>query len=265
MKVRQLTSFVAILLGFSALIDAQQTSDLNEVISRLVAYARDYRTKLPSLECDESILSQQVSGGKVKWEVNIQSTFRLIRDSTRLDDFTEGHTFKSVDGHPPKALFKLPYLIDGAFANGIGFAYNDARECYDFSLSREDGGATTRLEIAAKRASTGALAACKDVFEGYHKIVLIDAASGSVRHIIRSMSPKAARMRHEVVFAEIDYAPQVFGELTLWLPTRMESHDATGERRMTAIFRNYHRYTGEARVLPGIERLPTNVSNQYTH
>lgn len=31
-----------------------------------------------------------------------------------------------------------------------------------------------------------------------------------------------------------------------------------------AIFRNYHRYTGEARVLPGIERLPTNVSNQYT-
>src|SRR5450755_1292907 len=67
-KVRRLNLYVAILLACSSFAQAQQTLAIDEVLSRLIAYSKDYRTKLPSLECDESIVSQQVKGDKVKWE-----------------------------------------------------------------------------------------------------------------------------------------------------------------------------------------------------
>jgi hypothetical protein len=74
------------------------------------------------------------------------------------------------------------------------------------------------------------------------------------------MSPDTAHLHNDAVFASIDYAPQNLGNLTLWLPTRVESHDGKGERRMVAVFANYHRYTGEARILPGIAELPATNS-----
>lgn len=254
MKVRRLNLYVAILLACSSFAQAQQTLAIDEVLSRLIAYSKDYRTKLPSLECDESIVSQQVKGDKVKWEVKVEAKLRQVRDPNHPDEFNDSYTFKSIDGHPPKARFKLPYFVNGAFANGIGFAAGDQRECYDYTLLREEGGTILRLELTAKSASSAP--ACKDVFADYHKIVLVDADTGIVKHITRSMSPDAARKYREVIFASIDYAPQNLGDLTLWLPVRVESHNENGERRMSAIFSNYHRYTGESRMLPGIEELP---------
>lgn len=245
---------MALLLACSGFAKAQQTPTVDEFVSRLFAYSKDYRARLPSLECDESVVSQQIKSGKVKWEVKIDATLRQIRDSTNPDEFNDSYTFKNVDGHPPKAHFKLPYFVNGAFANGIGFASEATRTCFDYTLSQEDGGTTLRLEFAVKSASSDP--ACKEVPAAYHKIVLADAATGIVKHITRTMSPDAARKVHDAVFASIDYTSQSLGEMTLWLPSRVESHDEKGERRMTAIFSNYHRYTGEARILPGIEELP---------
>ncbi len=254
MKIKHWILFMAILFSFSGVAQTQPASDVDDVISHLIAYSKSYRSKLPSLECDEFIVSQQVKSDKVKWEVKIEATLRQVRDPNNPDQFNDSYKFKSVDGHPPKVHFQLPYFVNGAFANGIGFSNEDQHECYDYTLSQEDGGTTLRLELAAKLASGST--ACKDVFAGYHKIVLVDVGTGIVKHITRSMSPDAARMHHEVVFASIDYAPQDLGNLTLWLPTRVESHDGKGEGRMTAVFSNYHRYIGEARILPGIEELP---------
>jgi hypothetical protein len=260
LKDRRLNLCMAILLAWSGFAQAQPTPSVDEVVKQLIAYSKDYRAKLPSLECDESIVSQQIKGDKVKWEVKAEATLRQIRDSKDPDEFNDSYTFKSVDGHPPKARFKLPYFVNGAFANGIGFASDDSHgsddshECFSYALSREDGGTTLRLEVTAKPVRTAS--DCKDVFAEYHKIVLVDAATGIVKHITRSMSPAAARKHREVVFASIDYAPQNLGELTLWLPVRVESHNGKGERRMTATFSNYHRYTGEARILPGVVELP---------
>jgi hypothetical protein len=253
-KGRRLNLSLAILLACSGFAEAQQTPTVDEVFSRLFAYSKEYRARLPSLECDESVISQQLKGGKVKWEVKIEATLRQIRDSKHPDAFNDFYTFKSVDGHPPKTQFKVPYFVNGAFANGVGFGDEAHVRCYDYTLSQEDSGATLRLEFAVKSASTDP--ACKEVYAGYHEIVLAGAATGIVKHITRSMSPDAARKNHDAVFASIDYAAQPLGEMTLWLPSRVESHDEKGERRMTAIFSSYHRYTGEAKILPGIEELP---------
>ena len=190
------------------------------------------------------MISQQLKGGKVKWEVKIEATLRQIRDSKHPDAFNDFYTFKSVDGHPPKTQFKVPYFVNGAFANGVGFGDEAHVRCYDYTLS-QDSGATLRLRSGLQGSLCGIPRDCAGC-----------AATGIVMHITRSMSPDAARKNHDAVFASIDYAAQPLGEMTLWLPSRVESHDEKGERRMTAIFSNYHRYTGEAKILPGIEELP---------
>jgi len=55
----------AVILAMPLLITAQQS--FNEAqVSRVIAYAQAYRENLPSLECDETMLSQRVRNGKVK-------------------------------------------------------------------------------------------------------------------------------------------------------------------------------------------------------
>ncbi len=89
------------------------------------------------------------------------------------------------------------------------------------------------------------------MFEGYRKTVVMDAGSGVIRHISRSMSAEAARKHNEVFSADIDYGPVAFGERTFWLPMRAEIHHWDGQRQFTATYSNCHRYTGETRVVPG--------------
>jgi len=233
---------------------AQQTPSVDDEVARLFAYARDYHNRLPSLECDESIDSQQVKNGKIKWEVKVEAVLSEVRDPKISDGFRDSYQFKTVNGKPPGKSFKIPYLVQGAFPNAIGFADESQKNCFDYKLSQEDGGATLSLELAAKPPSSNP--ACKDVFEDYRKIVLIDVASGAVKHVTRTMSPAAARKHHETPFASIDYAPQSLGDLTLWLPTHLESHDEKDEGRMQASFSNYHRFAAKVTILPDIKEVP---------
>ena len=58
----------AVVLAIPLLVTAQQRSN-EEQIRRVIAYVQAYREHLPSLECDETMLSQSVKNGKVKWEI----------------------------------------------------------------------------------------------------------------------------------------------------------------------------------------------------
>ena len=240
---------------------AAQAPRIEALLDHLVAYTADYRAKLPSLECEEDIHSEMLKGGKVKRDVKIMATLRETRDSKDPNEFHDSYTFhiingkavETTDGQPRayKVKIQIPYFVEGAFANGLGFGGRGGRGCFEYRLTTEDGGATTRLEFWLKDGDLPA--ECNEIFAGYHKIVLVDTATGVVRHITRSMSADAAMKHREPDFASIDYAPQRMGDLEMWLPVRVEAHNALNDRRMTAAFSNYHRYTGEVRIMPGVE------------
>jgi hypothetical protein len=82
-----------------------------ELLPRLYEYARQYRAELPSLSCDESIVSQRVTKGVVREEVKLESTLRVVRTESGPDPFSEKLQFKSVDGHAVPARFKIPFLF----------------------------------------------------------------------------------------------------------------------------------------------------------
>ena len=226
---------------------AQQLPTIEELLPRISAYVQQYRQSVPSFEVDESAVTQQVSDGRVKWEVRLEMTLRVLRDESNPNGFVDHYTFRMVDGTPPKNHFKLPYFVQGVFSNVVGLARPEQQSCFEYRVSPGDSAATATIDMWVKPGP--AEPNCRDVFEGYRKTVVVDVASGAILHITRSMSPKAAREHHEIVFISLDYAPQKLGDAVFCLPVRFESHDEKNEGRMVATFLKFHRYTSAAKMV----------------
>lgn len=234
-------------------LNAQQASPLpplNLLLDRLYAYAAQYRATLPSLSCEESIVSQALKKGKVGWQVTAEGTMRELRTENPDDPFLEQHQFRTVDGkEAPKGGVSLPYLIQGGFANLIGFHFEARRDCYDYRISSLGGG-LVQLEFGLKADSDNA--ECGKILPGMHWLVRADAKTGHILHSERQISAEASKRHGEAYFASLDYAPRQLGDRTFWLPTHFYAHDAGDDRRMYATYSDCHRYAGEMEILPGI-------------
>jgi hypothetical protein len=237
---------LAFLLAIPLLVAAEQGSD-EEQVRKVIAYAQAYREHLPSLECDEAMLSQRVKKGKVKWEVRIKATLRELRDGNEPGGFKDEYTFTSVDGRRAKPHFKTPYFVYNVFANSLGIGESPRSKCFDYRFTALDDGRTLQFNMDSKPGARDP--SCTKIPDDYHKMMLIDAASGAVRHVERRISPQFADDNLEIPNVTIDYAPQRLGDDTFWLPVRFEANDLDQEGRMIATYSNCHRYIGVPKIL----------------
>lgn len=240
----------AFLLAIPLLVVAQQTSN-EEQVRRVIAYTQTYRKHLPSLECDETMLSHRMKNGKVKEEIKVEATLRELRDKNEPGGFRDDYTFKSVDGKPAKPNFSigtLPYFVYHAFANGLVIGESLLPACFSYRFATLDNGRTLQFNIDSKPGFRDP--SCKKIPDDYHKMMLIDAASGAVRRVERRMSPEFADHNLEIPYIVIDYAPQRLGEETFWLPMRFEAIDLHQQGGMIATYSNCHRYSVVSRILP---------------
>jgi len=237
------------LLAIPLLVAGQQISNEQQV-RRVIAYTQSYWKHLPSLECDETMLSQRVKNGKVKREVKIKATLRELRDEDEPGGFRDDYTFKSVDGKPAQPNFStstLPYFVYKAFANGLGIGESPLPTCFSYRFAKLDNGRTLQLNIESKPGVSDP--SCKKIPDDYHKMMLIDTASGAVRRVERRMSPQFADDNLEIPYITIDYAPQRLGEETFWLPVRFEAIDLHQQGEMIATYSNCHRYAAVSKIV----------------
>jgi hypothetical protein len=224
---------------------------LEVLLDRLYAYAAQYRATLPSLSCDESIVSQELDyNGKVKRQVRVTGTMREIRTDDPDDPFSEQHEFLKVNGKRVKKLFAMPYFIQGGFANLIGFHHRELKDCFDYQVSFLNDGKTVQMEMQRKDEPKDAECRTR-VFAGSRWKVIADVATGHILHSERTISSQASDLHHEAYFASLDYEPQMLGDRTFWLPARFSAHSPEDDRRMYATYSNCHRYAGEMKILPG--------------
>lgn len=237
------------LLAIPLLVVGQQTSN-EEQLRRVIAYTQAYRKHLPSLECDETMLSQRVKNGKVKREVKIKATLRELRDESEPGGFRDAYTLKTVDGKPAQPNFNtgtLPYFVYKAFANGLAVGESPRPTCLDYRFATLDNGRTLQFNIDSKPDVRDP--ACSKIPDDYHKMMLIDTTSGAVRRVERRMSPQFADDNLEIPYISIDYAPQRLGEKTFWLPVRFEAVDLHQQGRMIATYSNCHRFTVVSKIV----------------
>jgi len=235
---------------------AQQLPTPEELVPRIQAYAQQYRLKVPSFEVDESAVSQAFENGKLKREVKLEMTLRQIRDDKDPEELNDSYTVRLVDGKPPRKYLnlppfnrkaKLPYFVRSVFSNVIGFAGKGLGECTSYRVSLGPTASTVTLDVANKPGPVPD--ECKGDPQGYQKTLVVERDSGRVLHVIRSMSPESAARMRDVVFADVEFAPQKLGDEIFWLPIRFTSHNGPNDRRMTATYSNFHRYTSTVKII----------------
>lgn len=259
-------------LSFSAALGAQQTKPptLDEILQRLEANLEHYDKGLPSLFCDEHVVSV-IEPSQGDRDTVTDSVFRLKRteNSNHTTSLVESREIKTVNGKPATSQnIKGPTLLSGAFEGGFAVVSSSQKACMKYRLERNHGGRPDEPYIVdfTTAITPENKADCLLQEKGKGR-VFIDPASMEIkrlemttpRHVI---IPGNAYVRPVIGkwLVSVDYAPVVLDADTFWMPAKITSEDdstSEGFHSTTWVFvatySNYHRLEVTSHILPGSE------------
>jgi hypothetical protein len=268
-------SFTAIslvaFLGFSSALCAQRakTPTLEDILERLEANLNHYDTSVPSLFCDEHVISSQVAPGQRDQNTVTDSIFRLKRTPGpgHTTTLVESREIQNVDGKPATSQhLDGPTLLSGAFEGGLAVVSLNQAACMNYELQQINRNRPTEPYIVrfstvlTPRNTAGCL-----LQENSKGRVFIDPASMQITHL-ELITP-----RHTIIHGNsftspvvgkriltVDYAPVLLGGGTFWMPTSINLRIISGAGTFhmivwsyQATYRNYHRLEVTSRILPG--------------
>jgi hypothetical protein len=233
------------------------TPNADELLAKAIAYAKRYQAVLPSLMCDEAIVSAEVKKGVVKRQTKIDGTMREVRTDAGKDPFEESHQFTSFDGVPTVAgkKYYFPYFVRGGFANGLGFLSSDLAKCYMAAIEPMDDAAKVRITLTPRPGMEG-VQDCEGAGIVTSRFVVLERSSGHVLHSERTIRPEYAKKAKEAYFAAVDYGPVQLGGQEVWVPIKVVSYDPKQEGRFEANYSNFHRFGGTMKIISGSEKPP---------
>src|SRR5580658_7849803 len=126
-------------LAFSFALCAQQpkTPTLDEILTRLDANLNNFDTRLPSIFCDEHVLSSEVQPGMRDLNTVTDSVFLLKRtpNPDHTVSFVESRENQHVDGKPATGqVISAPATLSGAFEGGLALVSRSQAACMSYSL-----------------------------------------------------------------------------------------------------------------------------------
>ena len=263
---------IVVFLGAPLCAQKSKTPTMEEILQRQEANLNHYDTRVPSVFCDEHVISQIVESGQPDENTITDSVFRLKRipsaDQTTTT-LVELREIKSVNGKPPtKQHMEGPTLLSGAFEGGLAVVSLNQTACMSYTLQRinkkrPDEPYVVRFSTVLTPENTNDCL----LQENSKGRVFIDPASMQITHlelttphhvIISAISYVAPVIgKRELT---VDYAPVLLGGETFWMPSTisMRNTSDSGTFHMTAwlfraTYRNYHKMEVTTRILPGNE------------
>jgi len=241
---------------------------LDQILQQLEKNLRTYDAKVPSLFCNEHVVSK-IDPSQLHSSTVTDSIFRLKRiakpdRTTRLE---ESRDIKSVDGHPATGeTINGPAVLQGAFSGGIATVSLNQQACMRYKLD------------PIKRSGKPYIVEFTSIYKRDHPPDCLLEEDGSGRVFIDPATMQIKRMEltaphHTMVFPKddsgytpppvtgvwiitIDYAPVPLGGQTFWLPTTVTSsmtglsffHQTTWS--FNAHYTNYHKLEVTSRIVP---------------
>jgi hypothetical protein len=263
------------LLWFSSALCAQQAKapTLDEILHRLQANLNHYDARVPSLFCDEHVVSSQMERNIPDESTVTDSVFRLKR--TPKPDHTtslaESREIKTVNGKPATSQdVDAPTMLSGAFEGGLAVVSLEQTACMSYELQplNRKRPAEPYIVNFATALTPRNSAACL-LREKSKGRASIDPSSMQVTHLELttprhvmipgdSFSPPVVGRR----FLSVDYAPVLLGGETFWMPSAITMRITRGSGTFhesvwsyQAAYRNYHKLEVTSRILPGTESL----------
>ncbi len=260
------------LFGFSSVLGAQRAKapSLEEILERLEANLNRYDTSIPSLFCDEHVVSQ-VEPDLRNPETITDSVFRLKRAANpdHTTTLVESREIKNVNGKPPASQdMDGPTLLSGAFEGGLAVVSLNQTVCMNYTLQRINRSRPAAPYVVRFATVLTPQNTAKCLLQENSKgRVFIDPASMQIahlefttpRHVLNSgnsyESPGAGKRD-----LTVDYAPVLLGGETFWMPSTIVLHVISGSGTFhrivwsfRATYRNYHKLEVKSRILPGTE------------
>jgi hypothetical protein len=251
-------------------IPAQQrkTPTLEEILQRLQKNLDQYDSGVPSIFCDEHVVSSQVEPGSRDQNTITDSVFRLKRTPKPAHESTldESREIKTVDGKPATSQnLDGPTLISGAFEGGLAVVSLNQTACMNYTLERINRSRPTEpyivrfANVLTPQNSAGCL-----LQEKSNGRVFIDPASMQITHLELTTPHHAiipgGSYTSPVVGKRtltVDYAPVLLGGETFWMPSEIAQRAISGDGTFHPIvwsfrasYRNYHKLEVTSRILP---------------
>lgn len=259
------------LLGFSSALCAPRakTPTLEEILDRLEANLNHYDARVPSLFCDEHVVSSQVEPGMRDQNTITDSVFHLKRtpNPDHTTTLVESREIKNVNGKPPTSQdMNGPTLLSGAFEGGLAVVSLKQTACMNYTLQQINRNRPTEpyivrfATVLTPQNSAGCL-----LQENSKGRVFIDPASMQITHL------ELTTPRHAIIpgnsytspvvgkrVITVDYAPVLLGGETFWMPSTITMRVTSGSGTFhmivwsfRATYRNYHKLEVTSRILPG--------------
>lgn len=263
------------LIGLSSPLCAQQakTPTLEEILQHLDSHLDHYDARVPSLFCDEHVVSQVEHGSRTEDTTVTDSIFRLKRTPDPDDTTTlvESREIKTVNGKPAVSQkMDGPTMLSGVFEGGLAVVSLKQTACTNYKLERvhkkhpADPYIVSFATVLMPQNTAGCL--LKENSKGR---AFIDPASMQIthlelttpHHVITPGDKYRSPFIGERVIT-VDYAPVLLGGETFWLPSTIDLRVTSGSGTFhksvwsfRAAYRNYHKLEVKSRVLPGFEKL----------
>ncbi len=245
-----------------------QTPTLMEILQRLAANQNHYDAGLPSLFCDEHVISK-VEPGQRKQNITTDSVFRLKRtlNPDHTTALVESREVKSVDGKPASSQdLKGPTVLSGAFEGGLAVVSLSQTACMSYTLQRVNRKRPAEpYVIRFATALTSQNSADCLLQEKSQGRAFIDPASMQITHL-EMTAPRHAIIPGDAYTSpvvgkrvlSVDYGPVLFDDETFWMPSAITSR-ATSDPgtfhttvwSFSAAYSDYHKMKVTTRILPG--------------
>jgi hypothetical protein len=266
------TELLGVLLVFNpAFAQQAQSPALDDILLALEKNLHHYDTGVPSLFCDERVVSKMVPDPR-RQNSTTDSTFRLKRISNPDHETTleESREIRIVQGYRTNGKSLAgPSIVRGAFSGGLSMVSLSQKGCMRYTLEPINPTAPREPYVVqfASLPSSERPAQCHLIEDGSGR-VFVDPASMQIQrleftaphHVVSPGVQTAKGFLVPPIFGVwnilVDYSPVLFGGESFWLPTTIASSttSTSGVRSRTAwsfvaTYSNYHRLEVTSRVL----------------
>jgi hypothetical protein len=263
------------LLALAASLPGQprKAPTLDDILRQLETNLDQYDASVPSLFCDEHVVSQVTPGLRNQNTVT-DSTFRLKRagGADKTISLDESREVKTVNGQPAKSQnIAGPSILSGVFEGALAVVTASQQVCMNYTLERikrNDPAAPYVVRFASVITPQNSRD-CLLQEDGKGR-AFIDPATLQItrlelttpHHTIIPGGPYASRITGQW-FLAVDYAPITLGEKTFWMPTTIASRETSGAGTFhqivwsfRATYRNFHKLEVTSRILPADQAPP---------
>jgi len=269
-KIQAAAISFAIFTALQSIASAQGNKPLtlDEILQRLDANLDRYDRHIPSLFCDEHVVSQMEASGMRDQAMVTDSIYRLKRtqNADHTMSLVESRDLVKVDGKPPTSKnLEGPILLSGWFEAGFALISRSQSTCTKYALQK----------IHKDRPGEPFVVRFETVLTSQNATVCLLEEESSGRVFIDPETMQIKRLElvtpHHVIVPgdrynsplvgkrtlNIDYEPVELGGEAFWLPSTivMQATSGAGTFHLNTwsfrgIYSNYHKLQVTSRILP---------------